>query len=78
MVGAGVAAGTGALLALHMNGQWQGLTWVPSQSFLSGVVASGIAAVVFGVACVALLVVTNRPALEVGWRLARQAMWRKS
>jgi teichuronic acid exporter len=77
MVGAGVAAGTGALLTLHTNGQWQGLTWVSSQSFLSGVIASGIASVVFGVACMALLVVTNRPELKVGWRLAWQAIGRR-
>ena len=73
----GVLACAGALAALRGLGQWLGMSWPPTHSSMAGVAAAGVATALFGVVCLALLVVTNRATLMVGWRLVLLAVGRR-
>jgi O-antigen/teichoic acid export membrane protein len=78
MVGSGCVAGAGALGTLRFSGQLLGMSWPPAHPSIAGIAAAGAASVFFGVACLALLVLTNKAPLLVGWRLALRAVGRRS
>jgi O-antigen/teichoic acid export membrane protein len=78
MFGAGLAAGAASIIALYAAGRALDVAVPPAGLPAASAVLVTTATAVFAAVCLALLAITSRSTLAVGWRLAKRAFGRPS